>query len=88
MKTALFIIISSITFLTTSCISEQEFAQPISTFTYELHAKNCEAGSTKFWVDIQNRSAYSFLWEMDGGAEGHHKETNCLCGDSITAHVT
>lgn len=90
MKTTLFILVSSITLFITACTSEQELAQPTSTaaFTYELHSESCEEGGSKFWIDLQNRSAYSLLWEMDGGAQGHYQETNCLCGDSITVHVT
>ena len=101
--TALTIGLTSTLLLLNSCDkSNYEYMdQPIDNYTasamtvpqktpmnFTLDVSTCFAGGTNVSVRIENPSAYSFRWEVDGSASGSAQSTTpCVCGNSAKVTV-
>jgi hypothetical protein len=56
---------------------------------FTLDVSNCFSGGTNVSVRIENPTAYSFRWEVDGSASGSAQSTTpCVCGETAKVTVT
>jgi hypothetical protein len=56
---------------------------------FTLDISTCFAGGTNVRVSIENPTAYSFRWEVDGSPSGSAQSTTpCVCGKTAKVTVT
>ncbi len=57
-------------------------------FEFSVLKHSCFQDKIALSVNIENPSAYGFLWEVNGGHGGHQqKMVGCYCGESATVSV-
>ncbi|MEM6699917.1 MAG: hypothetical protein AAF599_16055 [Bacteroidota bacterium] len=75
---------------TLSSCSQKKLARPDyeEEFKFEIAHSVCEKGGTTYRVIVENPLSYSILWELNGEALGHERQTPCICGGRVKVYVT